>query len=81
MSLCRGVRRPKECPEYNTKQYDDEASVMWEFWGMRSTILLPLLPGQLWPEVLAHDRILPMIQIELKCTYAKQYFLNTAIYM
>ena len=38
---------------------------MLELWGMLSTPLLPLLPGSLWPGVVAPDRILPMSQIEL----------------
>ena len=34
-------------------------------WGM------PLLPGPLWPDVVASDRVLSMSQIELNCIYAK----------
>ena len=30
-----------ECPDYDTKQSDGEASVMLELWGMLSTPLLP----------------------------------------
>ena len=33
---------------------------MLELWGMRSTALLPLLPGPLWPGVVAPDRALSM---------------------
>ena len=29
---------------------------MLELWGMRSTSLLPSLPGPLWPEVVAPDK-------------------------
>ena len=47
---------PSECPRYVTKQSDDEAPVMLELWGMQSTILLPSLPGPLWPGVVAPDR-------------------------
>ena len=36
-----------ECPGYDTKQSDDEASVMLELWRMQSTSLLPSLPGPL----------------------------------
>ena len=36
---------PNECPEYDTKQSDDEVPVMLGLWGMRSTHLLLLLPG------------------------------------
>ena len=37
---------------------------MLELWGMRSTPLLPLLPGPLWPGVVAPDRVLSIGQIE-----------------
>ena len=49
-----------ECPRYDTKQSDGEVPVMLELWGMRSTPSLPLLPGQLWPGVVAPDRALSM---------------------
>ena len=58
---------PDECPGYNTKQYDGEAPVMLELWGMQSSPLLPSLPCPLWPRVVALDRVLSMSQIELKC--------------
>ena len=54
-----------ECPAYDTKQSDGEALGMLELWGMRSTPSLPLLPGWLWPEVLAPDRVLSIGQIDL----------------
>ena len=38
---------------------------MLELWGMQSTPSLPLLPGPLWPEVVAPIRVLSMGQIEL----------------
>ena len=38
---------------------------------MRSTPSLPLLPGPLWPLVIASDVVLYMGQIEQDCTYAK----------
>ena len=56
---------PNECPEYDTKQYDGDAPVMLELWGMRSTPSLPSLPDPLWPEVVAPERVLSMDQIEL----------------
>ena len=66
--LCRGVRPPNECPGYDTEQFDGEASAMLELYGMRSTPSLPLLPGPLCPEVVAHDRdLVSMGQIELNC--------------
>ena len=43
---------------------------MLELWGMQSTPSLPLLPGPLWPGVVALDRFLSMGQIE-QPTYAK----------
>ena len=46
-----------ECPGYNTKQSDGEVPVMMDLWGMRSTLLLPSLPGPLWPRVVAPDMV------------------------
>ena len=40
---------------------------MLKLWEMQSTPLLPLLPGPLWPGVVAPDRVLSMGQIELNC--------------
>ena len=37
---------------------------------MQSTPLLPSLPGQFWPSVVAPDRVLSMGQIELNCNHA-----------
>ena len=34
--------------------------VMRELWGMQSTPSLPLLPGPLWPGMVAPDRALSM---------------------
>ena len=65
-SLEKDKTPPDEYPAYDTKQSDDEAPVMLELWVMQSTPLLPLLPGPLWPRVVAPDRVLPMGQIELK---------------
>ena len=61
LHLCREVRpsSPKEFPVYDIKQSDDESLVMLELLGM------PSLPDPLWPWVVAPDRVLPMIQIEL----------------
>ena len=38
---------------------------MLELWGMRSTPLLPSLPGPVWPGVVAPDKVLSMGQIEI----------------
>ena len=55
--LCRGVRPPpNKCPEYDTKQSDGEVQVMLELWGIQSTPSLALLPGPLWPRVVAPDK-------------------------
>ena len=51
---------PNECPENDTQESDDETSVMFEFWGMRSTPLLPSLPGPLYPGVVVPDMVLSM---------------------
>ena len=40
---------------------------MLELWGMRTTLSLPALPCQLWPDVVAPDKVLSMGQIELNC--------------
>ena len=64
LHLCSGVRSP-EYLGYDTKQFGGEALVMLELWGMWSTYSLPLLPGPLWPGVVAPSRVLSMDQIEL----------------
>ena len=56
---------PNECAVYDIKQSDDEVPVMLRLWGMRSTLSLPLLPGSLWPRMVALDRALSIDQIEL----------------
>ena len=60
------------------KQTDGEAPVL-VFWRMQSSSSLSLLPGLLWPGVVAPERFLSMGQIELfdiltvcqQMTYAK----------
>ena len=49
-----------ECPRYDTKHPDGEVPVILGLWGMWSTPSLPLLPGPLWPSVVAPDRALSM---------------------
>ena len=56
---------PNECPEYETKQSDGEVPMILELWGMRSTSSLPSLPSPLWSGMVAPDRVLTVIQIEL----------------
>ena len=53
----------KECLGYDTKQSDGEVPVMLELSGMRRTPSLLLLPGPLWPGMVALDRVLSMGQI------------------
>ena len=53
-----GYDQKSGCPGYDTKQSDGEVPAMLELWGMRSTPSLPLLPGPLWPGVVAPDRAL-----------------------
>ena len=60
--LCRGVSPPDVWPEYVTKQSDGKASVMLGLWGMRSTPLFPLLPGSLWPGMVAPDKALSILK-------------------
>ena len=48
-----------KCPGYDIKQSDGE------FPGMQSTPSLPLLPGPLWPGVVASDKVLSMGQIKV----------------
>ena len=70
----RGKILLNEYPGYDTKQSDDEVPVMLELWGMQSTLSLPLLPGPLWPGVVAPDRILFIGQIELNCVLMLNWF-------
>ena len=66
LHLCRGVRPPpNESTGYDIKQSDGEASVMLDFGAMWNIPPLPLLPGPLWPRVIAPDRVLSVGQIQL----------------
>ena len=53
--LCRGLNPPHRMSWIWHKQSDGEVPAMLELWGMRSTCLLPSLPGPLWPGVVAPD--------------------------
>ena len=46
--------------EQDLKQSDGEVPAVLELWGMRSTPLLPSLPGPLWLGVVAPNRALSM---------------------
>ena len=70
LGLQRGKTPPNECPGYDTKQSDGEASVMLMLWGMWSTPLLPLLLGPFRPRMVAPDRVLSMGKIKLNCVIA-----------
>ena len=59
LQLCRGVT-PHESPGYDIKQSDGEVPLMLELWGMQSTPSLALLPGLLWPGMVALDRVQSM---------------------
>ena len=52
---------------------DGEAPLILELWGMWSTPSVPSLPGPVWPEVIATDRVLSMGQLCVKkiFTYTK----------
>ena len=54
-----------EYPDMTIKNLTPEALVKLELWGRQSSPLLPLLPGLLWPGVVATDRVLSSRQIEL----------------
>ena len=62
--LYRGVSLPSQPVSwYDSKQSDGEALVMLELCGMRSNPLL--IPGSLWPRVVAPDKVLFRGQIVL----------------
>ena len=65
LHLYRVVSPPplNKCPGYDIKWSDGEAPAL-KIWGMWSTTSLPLLPGPLWPGVVAPDSILYMGQTE-----------------
>ena len=64
-SLQRGKIPLNKWSGYDTKRSYSKVLVMLELWGMQSTPLLPLIPGPLWPRVVAPDRVLSISQIEL----------------
>ena len=54
------LQSSNECPDYDIKQSDGEVPVMLKLWGMQRSLSSPLLPGPLWPGVVASDRALSM---------------------
>ena len=53
----QGVKpHPNEYPAYDLKHGDVEVRFL-ELKGMWSIPLLPLLLGQLWPEVIVHNKV------------------------
>ena len=84
LHLCRGVRpSPSEHPWYDTKQSDNEVTVMLEFWGMRSTPSFPSLPGPIWPGLVTPDRVLSMSQKQLPCVLMQNWIVwdRTVLYL
>ena len=51
-----GYNHPQQVSWYDTKQSGGEVLVMLELWEMRSTPLLPSLPGPPWSGVVAPDK-------------------------
>ena len=47
-------------PDNDTKQSDGEVSVMLGLWRIRSSPSFPLLPGPLWPGMVAPERAISM---------------------
>ena len=68
-SLQRGKTMPQMYPGYGTKQSDGDVSVMLELWGMQSTPASSSLQGPLWHGVVASDRVLFIVQLELNCVF------------
>ena len=66
--------------EYDIKQSDNKL-LAWETWEMWSTPSLPLLPGPLWPGVLAVNRVLSVGQIEQTMWANKGLMLNCDCYI
>ena len=57
-------------------------SIMLELRGMRSILLLPSVPGPLWPRVVVPDMVLSMVQIELNCVLMLNWIVwNRTVYM
>ena len=81
LHLCRGIRRPNKCPGYDTKQSDGETSVMLELWEMWNTSSLSLLPGPLWPRVVAPDRVQSMGQIERNCVITLNWIVWNLVFL
>ena len=61
---------------YDTEQSDGDVPGLMELWGMQSIPLLPLLPGPLWPGVVAPDGILSMGETELYYGFESLLFLH-----
>ena len=56
----KGSDSPNECPVYDTKRSDGEATAILGLWGIRNTRLLPSQP-----KVVAPNRFLSIGQAEL----------------
>ena len=71
-----------DCPENDSKKSNGEVPVILELWEMRSTPLLPSLPGRQRPRVVAPDRVLSMSQIERNCVLMLNWIVwNRTVYI
>ena len=52
---------------------------MMELWEKQSTPSLPSLPGQIWPGVVAPDRVLSVGQIELNSVLMLNWIVQNGI--
>ena len=50
LHLCREVKKKKtnDCPEYDTKQFDDVVPVMLELWGDVEHPFITIAPRSTW---------------------------------
>ena len=80
-TLTATLQRGKTLPQW--------VSLVWHkiilWWGSSNagaTPSFPLLPGPLWPRVVASDRVLSMGQIELKCVFMLNWITwNRTVYL
>ena len=80
LHLCREVRLPQRVSGYNTKQSDGKDSFRLKFLGIWNTLSLPSLPGQLWPGVVASNRVLSIGRIELRFKLYSNAKLNWSVW-
>ena len=78
------LRLLKNVSWYDTKQSDGEASIILELWGTRRIPSLPLLPGPLWPGLVAPDWFLSKGQynytvMKLNRIFSNELFLHLPV--